>query len=78
MDAYYSCTRFMSQRVRIITRGGYVHEGRIVKVDRDHVYLETDRRDGPVTTSAFLPFGFRARNSILTLSLFTLLAIALI
>ncbi|MGG4049068.1 hypothetical protein [Paenibacillus favisporus] len=78
MDAYYSCTRFMSQRVRIITRDGYVHEGRIVKVDRDHVYLETDRRGGPVTTSAFQPFGFRARNSILTLSLFTLLAIALI
>ncbi|OZB91773.1 hypothetical protein [Paenibacillus sp. XY044] len=78
MEAYYSCTRYMNRRVRIVTRDGCVHEGRIVRVDRDNVYLETDRRDGPVTTSAFFPFGFRARNTILTLSLFTLLAIALI
>ncbi|MGU3472906.1 hypothetical protein ACLBWT_17390 [Paenibacillus sp. D51F] len=78
METYYCCMRHMNQRVRITTRDGRVHEGRIVRVDRGNVYLETDRRDGPVTTSAFLPYGFRARTSILTLSLFTLLAIALI
>lgn len=78
MEAYYSCMRFMNQKVRITTRDGCVHVGRIVKVDCDNVYLETDRRNGTVTTSAFFPFGFGARSSILTLSLFTLLAIALI
>ncbi|AZS15380.1 hypothetical protein [Paenibacillus lutimineralis] len=68
MGAYYNCMRCMNQRVRIWTRDGCIHEGRIVRVDSDNVYMETDRRDG----------SFGTRNSILTLSLFTLLAIALI
>ncbi|MGG3307794.1 MULTISPECIES: hypothetical protein [Paenibacillus] len=59
MDAYHNCMRCMNQRVRIWTRDGCIHEGRILRVDRDNVFLET-------------------RNSILTLSLFTLLALALI
>ncbi|OZB96508.1 hypothetical protein [Paenibacillus sp. XY044] len=65
MGAYHDCMRCMNQRVRIWTRDGCIHEGRILRVDRDNVFLETDRRDG-------------SRNSILTLSLFTLLALTLI
>jgi hypothetical protein len=74
----------MNKKVRILTIDRKVHEGKIVKVERDKVYLETDS-GGLVRTSAFWPNrygygygGIRARNSILTLSLFTLLAIALI
>ncbi|MBE9914856.1 hypothetical protein G8C92_12505 [Paenibacillus donghaensis] len=79
MEAYYNCMHCMNRKVRILTRDGKVHEGKIVKVDRNNVYLETDGRRA-VTTSAFVPYGygFARRNQILTLSLFTLLAIALI
>lgn len=45
-------------------------------VDRNNVYLKTER-NGRVQTSAFYP-GYGYGNQILTLSLFTLLAIALI
>ncbi|MCJ8014269.1 hypothetical protein MUG84_21380 [Paenibacillus sp. KQZ6P-2] len=82
MEIYHNCMRCMNRRVRVLTRDGRIHEGTIVRVDRDNVYLDTDRRDGPVTISAYGPYGygygFRGRNTILTLSLFTLLAIALI
>lgn len=75
MEAYYSCLRCMNRRVRIMTTCGEIHEGVIMKVDRNNVYLRTDPR-GDVYTSAFFS-GFGG-NDILTLSLFTLLAIALI
>ncbi|MED5018346.1 hypothetical protein P9847_13635 [Paenibacillus chibensis] len=80
MEAYYNCMQCMHRKVRILTRDGRIHEGKIVKVDRSHVYLETEDGGGSVRTSAFGPYGygFGYRNSILTLSLFTLLAIALI
>ncbi|MGN7357247.1 hypothetical protein ACTHPF_07740 [Paenibacillus sp. SAF-054] len=80
MDVYHNCMQCMNRKVRILTSDGKIHEGKIVKVDRNHVYLEQERRGGQVTTSAFGPYGYGYgyRNSILTLSLFTLLAIALI
>nr|WP_202128568.1 hypothetical protein [Paenibacillus dendrobii] len=68
----------MNRRVRILTRDGKIHEGKIVRVDQNNVYLDTGGRDGSVRTSAFRPYGFGYGNSVLTLSLFTLLAIALI
>ncbi|WP_136606065.1 hypothetical protein [Paenibacillus dokdonensis] len=78
MEAYYNCRQCMNRKVRILTRDGMIHEGKIVNVDRNNVYLETERR-GNVTTSAFGPYGgFGYGNQVLTLSLFTLLAIALI
>ncbi|GIO31032.1 MULTISPECIES: hypothetical protein [Paenibacillus] len=80
MDAYYNCLNCMNRKVRILTIDRKVYEGKIVKVDRERVYLETSE-GGPVRTSAFGPYrryGFGYRNQILTLSLFTLLAIALI
>jgi len=79
MDAYYNCLHCMNRKVRILTIDGKVHEGKIVKVDRERVYLETED-GGPVRNSAYWPYGygFGRRNQILTLSLFTLLAIALI
>lgn len=77
MEAYYNCLRCKNRRVRILTLDGQQHEGTIVNVDRDNVYLHTGQR-GNVYTSAFSPYGYGHGNSILTLSLFTLLAIALI
>lgn len=75
MEAYYNCLRCKDRRVRILTRDGRQHEGVITDVDRYNVYLRTD--NGSVHTSAFYGNPFAA-NQILTLSLFTLLAIALI
>ena len=75
MEAYYNCLRCKDRRVRILTRDGRQHEGVITDVDRYNVYLRTD--NGSVHTSAFWGNPFAA-NQILTLSLFTLLAIALI
>jgi hypothetical protein len=72
-EMYHICSRHMNCKVRIHTCYGDSYEGVIVNVDSDNVYLQTS---GEVRTSAW--FGFGARNSILTLSLFTLLAIALI
>ncbi|WP_340003883.1 LSm family protein [Paenibacillus sp. FSL K6-0276] len=75
MEAYYNCLRCKNKRVRILTRDGRQYEGVITDVDRNNVYLRTD--NGSVHTSAFWGNPF-ASNQILTLSLFTLLAIALI
>jgi hypothetical protein len=75
VEAYYNCLRCKNKRVRILTRDGRQHEGVITDVDRHNVYLRTD--NGSVHTSAFWGNSF-ASNQILTLSLFTLLAIALI
>ncbi|MEC0089856.1 hypothetical protein [Paenibacillus macquariensis] len=74
MEAYYNCVSCMNRRVRILTVDGNRHEGVITGVDNRYVYLRTDSPRNQVHTSAFYP----GRNQILTLSLFTLLAIALI
>ncbi|MNJ42168.1 hypothetical protein [Paenibacillus fonticola] len=74
-EIYYNCLRCKDRRVRILTRDGRRYSGTVVGVDYNNVYLRPDAR-GVVTTSAFYP-GFYG-NQILTLSLFTLLAIALI
>ncbi|MBP1993646.1 hypothetical protein [Paenibacillus eucommiae] len=71
-EMYDLCMRHVNCRVRIHTCCG-CFEGVIESVDRNNVYLRTS---GGVRTSAW--FGFGPRNDILTLSLFTLLAIALI
>ncbi|TKH42103.1 hypothetical protein NST83_15690 [Paenibacillus sp. FSL R10-2782] len=76
MDAYYNCLGCMNRRVRVLTMDGQQHEGTIVKVDRNNVYLKRES-NGRVQTSAFYP-GYGYGNQLLTLSLFTLLAIALI
>lgn len=75
MDAYYNCLRCMNKKVRILTVHGQQYEGVITNVDANNVYLRTEG-NGPIKTSAFYPYGYG--NQILTLSLFTLLAIALI
>lgn len=74
MEAYYNCVRCMNRRVRILTVDGHTHEGVITGVDNQNVYLRTDSPRNEVHTSAF----YYPANQILTLSLFTLLAIALI
>lgn len=74
MEAYYNCLSCMNRRVRILTTNGYTHEGVVTGVDSQNVYLRTDSPRNEVHTSAFYYPG----NQILTLSLFTLLAIALI
>ncbi len=75
MDAYYNCLNCMNKKVRILTIDGKQYEGTITDVDRKNVYLKTEW-NGRVQTSAFYPYGYG--DQILTLSLFTLLAIALI
>lgn len=70
-EMYHHCHRHMNRRVRVHDYFGRSYEGVIVNVDCDNVYLQTS---GGVRTSAW----FGPRNDILILSLFTLLAIALI
>lgn len=73
-EIYYNCMRCMNCRVRILTNQGHIHEGTIVKVDNCHVYLKVDCKNRVQTSSLYNPYA----SNILTLSLFTLLAIALI
>lgn len=75
MEAYYTCSRCKNKKVRLMTTQGH-YEGVIMDVDRNNVYLKPTRR-GDVHASAFYP-NYYYNNEILTLSLFTLLAIALI
>ncbi|GIP54063.1 MULTISPECIES: hypothetical protein [Paenibacillus] len=81
MDAYYNCLRLKNRKVRIMTFDRQQYTGTIVDVDRNNVYLRPER-GGIVQTSAFYPGPYGGAgwygNDILTLSLFTLLAIALI
>ncbi|MBA9085794.1 hypothetical protein FHR92_002261 [Fontibacillus solani] len=77
MEAYYNCMRLKNRNVRILTRDGSHYKGTIVDVDHNYVYLRPMSR-GNVQASAFFPSPYSAANDILTLSLFTLLAIALI
>ncbi|QWU13884.1 hypothetical protein SAMN04487895_101134 [Paenibacillus sophorae] len=82
MEAYYNCLRCKGRKVRILTRDGKEYRGMIKDVDRNNVYLQPER--GSVKTSGFYPYGgyggygYGFNNDIITLSLFTLLAIALI
>jgi small nuclear ribonucleoprotein (snRNP)-like protein len=76
-EMYHLCLKHVNRRVRVHTRCGQCYEGVVVNVDRDNVYLRTSegvRTSGKVHTSAWFGFG----EDILILSLFTLLAIALI
>lgn len=75
-EAYYNCLRCKNRKVQILTVDGKKYRGTVVDVDRQNVYLRPDK--DTANTSAFYPWGFGAGGDILTLSLFTLLAIALI
>lgn len=75
-EAYYNCLKCKNRKVRILTKDGKEHRGTIVDVDRQNVYLRPE--SGDATTSAFYPYGGFYGNAIIPLSLFTLLAIALI
>ncbi|BCG59362.1 LSM domain-containing protein [Paenibacillus sp. URB8-2] len=78
MEAYYNCLRCKGRKVRIMTRDGKEYRGTIKDVDMHNVYLEPER--GGVRTSGYYPYPYPYGyvNPIITLSLFTLLAIALI
>lgn len=76
MEAYYNCLRCKNKKVRIMTIDGKQYTGTIVDVDQQNVYLRTEQKEA--STSAFYPYGYGYYNPVLTLSLFTLLAIALI
>lgn len=72
---YYTCRQYLNRAVRVTTLDGRCYEGIIVDVDSEYLYLQmTSPRRGQCTVSAFWGPG----ANILTLSLFTLLAIALI
>jgi hypothetical protein len=80
-EMYHLCRSHMNRKVRIHTRCGECYEGVIVNVDWDNVYLRTSgpvQTLGKAKTSAWLGYGFGYGGEILTLSLFTLLALALI
>ncbi|WP_018750890.1 LSm family protein [Paenibacillus sanguinis] len=86
VEIYYNCLYCMNKKVRVMCRDGKVYEGTVVNVDRENLYLKVSGGRGRVKTSAFIPpygygYGYGpspAGEQILTLSLFTLLAIALI
>jgi hypothetical protein len=73
MAEFYKTARAMlNRRVKIRTKSGKTHIGKIVKVTGTHVHLQkTRRRKGKVGTTFFAPF-------ILPLVLFDLLAIVLL
>lgn len=75
MEAYQNCLYCMNKKVRILTMDRQEYRGTVVKVDYQNVYLRPEENYGAVRTSGFFPF---VNNDIITLSLFTLLAIALI
>jgi small nuclear ribonucleoprotein (snRNP)-like protein len=75
MEAYQNCLYCMDKKVRILTMDRKEYRGTVVKVDYQNVYLRPEANYGTVRTSGFFPF---FNNEIITLSLFTLLAIALI
>lgn len=76
MEAYHTCLQCMNQRVRLLTTDGRTFEGVITNVDRRNVYLKPDP-SGRVRTSQF-GFFWGFNDDIVTLSLFTLLALFLI
>jgi small nuclear ribonucleoprotein (snRNP)-like protein len=85
-EIYHTCNSCLNRKVYVHTVYGQRHEGVIVGVDEQYVYLNTSGTTsyGEATiankkakTSAF-GFGFGGRQTILTLALFDLLAIALI
>ncbi|TVX91526.1 hypothetical protein [Cohnella terricola] len=89
-EMYQLCVRHMNCRVRVHMQNGESYEGVIVGLDGDNVYLQTSGdawlsgRKGKTKNAKvsgwFGPgfgFGFGG-GGILALSLFTLLAIALI
>lgn len=72
---YHTCRQYLNRAVGVTTIDGLYYEGVIVNVDNGYVYLQLNSpRLGQCTVSAF----WGAGAGILTLSLFTLLAIALI
>lgn len=77
-EMYHLCRQHLNRNVRVHTRCG-VYEGVIVNVDRENVYLRTS--DG-LRLSAWSGPGYGRGwgwgSGVLALSLFTLLAIALI
>jgi small nuclear ribonucleoprotein (snRNP)-like protein len=81
---YYNCLQCKNKKVRILTADGKEYRGTIVNVDSQNVYLQPEKSNATVRgnikakTSAFYPYPGAYANNILTLSLFTLLAIALI
>ncbi|WP_409340382.1 hypothetical protein [Paenibacillus sp. MBLB4367] len=93
-ERYHTCNRYMNRRVSVITVDGRRHEGVIVGVDEQNVYL--DMSESPdyraetlstkrkkAKTSGFgygygYGNGFGFGGAILPLVLFSLLAIALI
>ncbi|MDB5054417.1 MAG: cellobiose phosphorylase [Bacilli bacterium] len=85
-EEYHACNSCLNRKVSVHTVYGQRHEGVIVDVDQQNVYLDTSGTTsyGQATISnkkaktSALGFGFGGRQSILTLALFDLLAIALI
>ena len=80
-DAYCICKLYTNRPVRLQTRGGHTHDGKIVHVDSDYVYLQPS--EGPsVQTRGYYPYPpggyYGAQNQITTLALFDLLAITLL
>jgi small nuclear ribonucleoprotein (snRNP)-like protein len=85
-EVYHACNSCLNRKVSIHTIYGQRHEGVIVNVDEQNVYLDTSGTTSygeaaisnkKAKTSAF-GLGFGGRQAILTLALFDLLAIALI
>ncbi|WP_282935563.1 hypothetical protein [Paenibacillus sp. RC67] len=68
---YKKCKQYMHRQVRITTVHGKTYVGKIVKVDKNKVYIQAVRPAGKnKATVSFFPF-------ILPLVLFDLLVIAL-
>jgi len=88
-EQYHACNSCINRRVSLQTASGTIHEGVIVRVDQHNVYLDTSSvetssaavssKKAKAKTSALgFGFGFGGRETILTLALFDLLAIALL
>ncbi|WP_336745556.1 hypothetical protein [Paenibacillus sp. y28] len=76
-QAYALSRMYMHRPVRVHTSYGHLFDGIIVGVDSEYVYMKM--RPQPYRAPFFpgYPYAYNPNNDILTLSLFTLLAIYL-
>ncbi|MFK7694653.1 hypothetical protein [Paenibacillus sp. HJGM_3] len=78
-EAYHACKQYLNRYVRLERTNGAVHEGYIVHVDADYVYLHLPQQQTRYFNPYYPGYGNYFYNStVLPLVLFDLLAITLL
>lgn len=75
-EAFHACSQYVNRYVRLQRMNGNTHEGYIVHVDPEFVYLHVPQQD---TNRLYSPFqNYYYNTTVLPLVLFDLLAITLL